>query len=93
MGRRGLVVAVYDRPVRIVGVEVISIVCIVQMSTVHPRQPTSRCGNYSRAYESSLTCEIAFADKAPVSARKGMGIQASESSDSVVSLGSGRDSK
>ena len=29
-----LVVAVYDRPARIVGVEVISIVCIVQMSTV-----------------------------------------------------------
>ena len=29
-----MVVAVYDRPARIVGVEVISIVCIVQMSTV-----------------------------------------------------------
>lgn len=32
-----MVVAVYDRPARIVGVEVISIVCIVQMSTVTHR--------------------------------------------------------
>jgi hypothetical protein len=112
-----LVLAVYDRPARIVGVEVISIVCIVQMSTVthggrydwtgrgvqrslmmlsatsiHGSQHRA-CGNYSRAYESSLMCEIAFADKAPLSARKGMGIQASASSDSVASLGSGRDSK
>jgi hypothetical protein len=98
-------------------VEVISIVCIVQMSTVthggrygwtavaatvphdvvrhiHPWQPTSRMrATTPGAYESSLTCEIAFADKAPRSARKGMGILAWESSDSVALLGSGRDSK
>jgi hypothetical protein len=61
-------------------------------TSIHGSQHRA-CGNYSRAYESSLTCEIALADKAPLSARKGMGIDASESSDSVASLGSGRDNK
>ena len=61
---------------------------------IHPWGSQHRaCGNYSRAYESSLTCEIALADKAPLSARKGMGIDAAESSDSVALLGSGRDNK
>jgi hypothetical protein len=65
---------------------------MLSATSIHGSQHRA-CGNYSRAYESSLTCEIALADKAPLSARKGMGIDASESSDSVASLGSGRDSK
>jgi hypothetical protein len=64
---------------------------MLSATSIHGSQHRA-CGNYSRAYESSLTCEIGFADKAPLSARKGMGIQAWESSDSVASLGSGRDS-
>jgi hypothetical protein len=50
-------------------------------------------GDYSRAYESSSTGSITFADRAALSARNGMGMVVVESSDSAALLGSGRDSK